>query len=107
MRERAALVGGRLSLDSAPGQGTRVQLEIPDNAQTSDRTDSSLVALTITQALLNLDEKYQSVIYETYLAGNTVKQAATILGIPEGTVKSRLYTAMRKLRKALGEVTVR
>jgi two-component system, NarL family, sensor histidine kinase UhpB len=29
MRERAALVGGRLSLDSAPGRGTRVYLETP------------------------------------------------------------------------------
>jgi signal transduction histidine kinase len=32
MRERAALVGGRLSLDSAPGRGTRVRLEIPTQA---------------------------------------------------------------------------
>lgn len=32
MRERAALVGGRLSLDSAPGRGTRVRLEIPTHA---------------------------------------------------------------------------
>ncbi|HKN56666.1 MAG TPA: sigma-70 family RNA polymerase sigma factor [Amycolatopsis sp.] len=103
-------VARRIVIDGWRNRKVRPQevaLEIPDNAQTSDRTDSSLVALTITQALLNLDEKYQSVIYETYLAGNTVKQAATILGIPEGTVKSRLYTAMRKLRKALGEVTVR
>ena len=29
MHERAGLVGGRLSLDSAPGRGTRVRLEIP------------------------------------------------------------------------------
>jgi signal transduction histidine kinase len=29
MRERAALVGGRLTIESAPGRGTRVQLEIP------------------------------------------------------------------------------
>lgn len=29
MRERAALVGGRLWLDSAPGRGTRIRLEIP------------------------------------------------------------------------------
>jgi two-component system sensor histidine kinase UhpB len=29
MRERAALVGGRLSIESAPERGTRVQLEIP------------------------------------------------------------------------------
>jgi two-component system sensor histidine kinase UhpB len=32
MRERAALVNGRLSLDSAPGRGTRVRLEIPTQA---------------------------------------------------------------------------
>jgi two-component system sensor histidine kinase UhpB len=32
MRERAALVGGRLSLDSAPGRGTRVLLEIPSDS---------------------------------------------------------------------------
>ena len=29
MRERAALVGGRLSIESAPGRGTSVRLEIP------------------------------------------------------------------------------
>jgi RNA polymerase sigma-70 factor (ECF subfamily) len=103
-------VARRIVIDGWRNRRVRPQevaLEIPDNAHTADRTDSSLAALTITQALMNLDEKYQSVIYETYLAGNTVRQAATILGIPEGTVKSRLYTAMRKLRKALGEVTVR
>lgn len=103
-------VARRIVIDGWRNRRVRPQevaLEIPDNAATADRTDSSLAALTITRALMNLDEKYQSVIYETYLAGNTVRQAATILGIPEGTVKSRLYTAMRKLRKALGEVTVR
>jgi signal transduction histidine kinase/DNA-binding NarL/FixJ family response regulator len=29
MRERAALLGGRLSLESSPGEGTRVRLELP------------------------------------------------------------------------------
>lgn len=29
MRERAALIGGRLALNSAPGQGTRVELTVP------------------------------------------------------------------------------
>jgi RNA polymerase sigma-70 factor (ECF subfamily) len=103
-------VARRIVIDGWRNRRVRPQevaLEIPDKAETADRTDSSLAALTISRALLELDEKYQSVISETYLAGNTVRQAATILGIPEGTVKSRLYTAMRQLRKALGEVTVR
>ncbi|WP_328444705.1 sigma-70 family RNA polymerase sigma factor [Amycolatopsis sp. NBC_00438] len=103
-------VARRIVIDGWRNRRVRPQevaLEIPENAETADRTDSSLAALTISRALTELDEKYQSVISETYLAGNTVRQAATILGIPEGTVKSRLYTAMRQLRKALGEVTVR
>ncbi|OXM67207.1 sigma-70 family RNA polymerase sigma factor [Amycolatopsis vastitatis] len=103
-------VARRIVIDGWRNRRVRPQevaLEIPENAESADRTDSSLAALTISRALVELDEKYRSVIYETYLAGNTVRQAAQILGIPEGTVKSRLYTAMRQLRKALGEVTVR
>lgn len=103
-------VARRIVIDGWRNRRVRPQevaLEIPENAESADRADSSLAALTISRALSELDEKYRSVIAETYLAGNTVRQAATILGIPEGTVKSRLYTAMRQLRKALGEVTVR
>jgi signal transduction histidine kinase len=33
MRERAGHFGGRLTIDSAPGQGTRVRLVMPLNAQ--------------------------------------------------------------------------
>jgi signal transduction histidine kinase len=29
MRERARLIGGRLEVVSAPGQGTRVSVELP------------------------------------------------------------------------------
>ncbi|GLY41800.1 RNA polymerase sigma factor SigL [Amycolatopsis sp. NBRC 101858] len=103
-------VARRIVIDGWRNRKVRPQevaLEIPENAESTDRADSSLAALTISRALSELDEKYQSVITETYLAGNTVRQAATILGIPEGTVKSRLYTAMRQLRKALGEMAVR
>jgi signal transduction histidine kinase len=31
IRERAEGMGGRLSIDSAPGQGTRLTLEVPVN----------------------------------------------------------------------------
>ncbi|WP_410636550.1 sigma-70 family RNA polymerase sigma factor [Amycolatopsis sp. cmx-4-83] len=103
-------VARRIVIDGWRNRRVRPQevaLDIPENAESADRADSSLAALTITRALGELDAKYQSVIYETYLAGNTVRRAAEILGIPEGTVKSRLYTAMRQLRKTLGEVAVR
>ncbi|KZB82463.1 sigma-70 family RNA polymerase sigma factor [Amycolatopsis regifaucium] len=81
-----------------------VELESSENAETADRTDQSLSALVISEALRYLDHKYQAVIYETYLTGHTVREAAVILGIPEGTVKSRLYAAMKTLRRSLGEL---
>ena len=36
MRERIHLLGGALSVDSQPGQGTTVTVSIPENAQSSD-----------------------------------------------------------------------
>ncbi|AUI63725.1 sigma-70 family RNA polymerase sigma factor [Amycolatopsis sp. BJA-103] len=81
-----------------------VELDSSENAEIADRTDQSLSALVISEALRYLDVKYQAVIYETYLTGHTVREAAVILGIPEGTVKSRLYAAMRTLRRSLGEL---
>jgi signal transduction histidine kinase len=35
MRERALLVGGRLSISSSPGRGTEVQLTVPVEEQRS------------------------------------------------------------------------
>ncbi|ANN20346.1 RNA polymerase subunit sigma [Amycolatopsis orientalis] len=81
-----------------------VELDSSENAEIADQTDQSLSALVISEALRYLDRKYQAVIYETYLTGHTVREAAVILGIPEGTVKSRLYAAMRTLRRSLGEL---
>jgi PAS domain S-box-containing protein len=44
MRERAAFLGGRLSIDSAPGQGTRVRLVMPLHADSAD-ADSAATAI--------------------------------------------------------------
>ena len=42
-------------------------------------------------------------LLETYYRGRSVAEAATALGVPEGTVKSRTYYALRALRLALEE----
>jgi len=39
----------------------------------------------------------------TYYAGRTVSEAAEILGVPPGTVKSRVHYALAALRLALRE----
>ncbi|GAA2222578.1 hypothetical protein GCM10010104_11580 [Streptomyces indiaensis] len=43
----------------------------------------------------------------TFFADRTTHQAATVPGVPQGTVKSRVHYALRSLRAALEERGVR
>lgn len=52
MRERAHAVGGRLSIDSSPGNGTRVQLEIPLDDALMDDCRSTEVVLAAAQPIM-------------------------------------------------------
>jgi len=42
LRERAELVGGLLQIDSAPGQGTRVQVYVPLTDEAAERLHHTL-----------------------------------------------------------------
>ncbi len=53
------------------------------------------------QAFARLDPELQSVMIATALDGLTNREAATLLAIPVGTVKSRLSRARRLLQEAL------
>lgn len=43
-------------------------------------------------------------LYETYYTGRSTRQVALVLGVPPGTVKSRLHHAVRAMRTALSIV---
>ena len=47
--------------------------------------------------------KHQAVIGLFYLRGHSITETADILGIPTGTVKSRLHFGLRSLRGRLEE----
>lgn len=52
-------------------------------------------------ALQRLSPELRAVVQATVLDGLTTKEAATLLGIPQGTVKTRAARARRELREAL------
>jgi RNA polymerase sigma-70 factor (ECF subfamily) len=52
-------------------------------------------------AIQGLDEKHRSVVSLRMLQGMSTKEAAEVLGLPEGTVLSRLSRAMKKLEAEL------
>jgi RNA polymerase sigma-70 factor, ECF subfamily len=65
--------------------------------------DQVLVALEVADALQALSAEHRAVIVELYYRDSTVAEAAQRLGVPEGTVKSRAYYALRALRVACEE----
>ena len=65
--------------------------------------ESALDRIVLADALASLSADHRAVIVETYFAGRTVAEAAKVLGIPPGTVKSRSYYALRALKLALAE----
>ncbi len=68
-----------------------------------DSTDEVLQSWMVADALGRLSEAHRRVLFECYYAGRSVAQAARLLDVPEGTVKSRLHYAMGTLRLILAE----
>jgi RNA polymerase sigma-70 factor, ECF subfamily len=68
-----------------------------------DEMDRALRMMTITDAMDALTPAHREVLVETYLKGRTIDQAAQDLGVPPGTVRSRIFYALRSLKLALQE----
>ena len=74
-----------------------------ENAPVADMTEDLLRKVVMTEALQLLSPAHREVLNETILRDRTVNAAAEALGIPVGTVKSRVYYALRALRVVLAE----
>lgn len=78
--------------------------ELPEPAAVGDAwTDEVLDGWIVADALARLSAEHRQVILLCYFRGLSVAQAARLLGVPEGTVKSRTHYALRALRLALEE----
>ncbi|MET8474842.1 sigma-70 family RNA polymerase sigma factor [Streptomyces sp. NPDC006422] len=60
-------------------------------------------ALLLHSALARLPQPQREVVHLAYFAGRTYRQAAAELGIPEGTAKTRLRTALHRLAETLAD----
>lgn len=64
-----------------------------------DRTDERLVTrLTLADAVAKLSKNRREVVVHMYVYGRSTTETSGLLGIPEGTVKSRAHCALRELR---------
>lgn len=66
-----------------------------------DPSDGVHEELRVLDALATLPSDQREVVFLTFYEGLSYAQIASILGIPEGTVKSRMYHAKRRLAQEL------
>ena len=57
------------------------------------------------EALFTLEKEFRVVLVLHYLEGYQMAETSELLGIPEGTVKSRLYRGRKKLQELLSKET--
>jgi len=72
------------------------------NELRTKKDDSSLWNedwLDVKTEIQRLKEEFREVIILRYLADMTVKEISDVLNCPEGTIKSRLFYALKKLKK--------
>jgi RNA polymerase sigma-70 factor (ECF subfamily) len=81
--------------------------EVPLDENVVPVTDGELDGMfdtwLVASALNSLSAEHRVVIVELFYQRRTVAEVAAALSIPEGTVRSRCFYAMRALRKALEE----
>jgi RNA polymerase sigma-70 factor (ECF subfamily) len=79
--------------------------EAPDTPPVErDHADGVATSVTVLAALEELSDDHRGVLDQIYFQGRSLGEAATALGIPAGTVKSRSYYALRALR---GQLSIR
>ena len=70
--------------------------EIADESDIDGRSDD---AENIRRCLANLTTMYREVMVQHYMNGRSIAEIAQSLGIPENTVKNRLFTGRKHIRK--------
>jgi RNA polymerase sigma-70 factor, ECF subfamily len=66
--------------------------------------EDSLLAWQVEEAMRRIGDQHRRVLVETYYRGRPYAEVADELGVPEGTVKSRVYYGLRALRVVLEEM---
>ncbi len=66
--------------------------------------EQALLSWQVEEAMRRIGEEHRRVIVETHYRGRPYAEVAAELGVPEGTIKSRVYYGLRALRVALEEI---
>ena len=101
LRKHKRLKKHSIHADERDGEDTDWEIVDPSPGPTEglERDERSRV---FQEALSNVSARDREILVLRHFKELTYKEIAEALGIPEGTVMSRLYHARRRLRDALG-----
>ena len=101
------------SVDLLRSESSRRNREERDNRRTAEAgydLEREVLDLNVAEgvraAMAQLSEDERQAIELAYLGGHTYREVAELLGAPEGTVKSRIRSGLRKLRVELIEAGI-
>jgi RNA polymerase sigma factor (sigma-70 family) len=77
---------------------------IPAEAGADEKAISSVIGGQVRQALRQLSDEQREVLALAYLGGYTQSEVSAITGLPLGTVKSRTFTGIKRLRGLLSSM---
>ncbi|MFM2079245.1 MAG: hypothetical protein RJA49_3135 [Actinomycetota bacterium] len=108
-RSWAATLAHRRAIDRVRSEQASRDRQDRDAAQTIPAHDSvaaeveaSLDQARVRRALANLSELQLEAVELAYFGGHTYREVAVLLGVAEGTVKSRIRDGLIRLRDELG-----
>ncbi|OAO88324.1 RNA polymerase sigma factor SigW [Geobacillus stearothermophilus] len=85
--------------------GLTMQAQLPSRETSPEEAVESLeLQETVQRAIEQLPEKYRSVIVLKYMEDLSLQETSEILGLPVGTVKTRLHRGREALRRQLGHL---
>jgi RNA polymerase sigma-70 factor (ECF subfamily) len=97
-------VAGNANIDAHRARKARpveVSTECGGAAMVQDHADGVVTSIVVRGALRRLRPIHRDVLVDVYYRGRDQKEIADTLGIPIGTVKSRLFYALSALRTLL------
>lgn len=98
-------IARRVIVDLARARSAHPSQELdPNKAAATDEIEKAMRSWDVEEALRRLGPDHRVVVIEIYYRGRASRDLAQQLGLPEGTVRSRLYYALRALRVALGDL---
>jgi RNA polymerase sigma-70 factor (ECF subfamily) len=76
--------------------------DVPDIGH--EPLEEMLLSWQVEEALRRIGEHHRQALIETYFRDRSYAEVGAELGVPEGTVKSRVYYGLRALRNSLEEM---